>query len=122
MENKYLIATAIIDGKNEEFYRQGKQEGFYLAKTYSEKEIKYLQLQIQKFRVRIKNSFIRVGHIYSDDYIFFKNEIPELIVRVLENEYNMKTHFYGQGTEFIYFSNESNYNKIVNAFNEHFKF
>ncbi|AHF11227.1 MULTISPECIES: hypothetical protein [Dehalobacter] len=122
MDDQYLIATAIIDGENEEFFRKGKKEDFYLPKTYSEREIKHLQLEIQQFKTRIKNSFIRAGRIYSDDYSFLKNQIPEVLARLLEIELNMKINFYGQGAEFIYFSNESNYNKIISAYNEHFNF
>lgn len=121
MENKYLIATAFINGQNEEFYRNGSQEGFCLPKTYSEREITYLQSEIKKFRGRIKNSFNRAGRIYSDDYSFLKNEIPEVLVRVLENELSMKIYFYGQGTDYIFFSNENDYKEIINRFNEHFK-
>lgn len=119
--DKYLIATAIIDGKQEDFYREGKREGFYLHRTYSESEISGLQSEIQKFRSRISNSFKRVGYVYSDAYTFFSNQIPEVLIRVLEKELNIKMSACGQGSDFIIFSSDIiDYSKARNRYNEHF--
>lgn len=120
-EDKYIIATAIIDGRQEDFYRKGEKEGFYLSRTYSECEIRGLQSDIHKFRSRISNSFKRVGYIYSDAYTFFSNQIPEVLIRLLEKELNINISACGQGSDFIIFSSDViDFSKARNCYNEHF--
>lgn len=120
-DNKYLIATAEIDGKIEEFYRDGKKEGFYIHKNYTSKDIIFLQSSIQDNLHIIKFKFSRVGYFYSDDLGFCKLYLPEIICELLKKEFKMEINACGQGNNFIVYTDKINYIHARDRFNEHFK-
>lgn len=119
-DDKYLIATAEIDGEIQEFYRDGKKEGFYIHKHYTAWDVECLRTHIQDNMHLISSKFNRLGYFYSDISCFGKLYLPDLICELLKREFKIEVYAYGQEEKFIVYTNKINYNHARNRFNEHF--
>lgn len=118
--NKYLIATADIDGEVKEFYRDGKKEGFYIHKHYTASDISMLQSSIQDNLHLIKIKFSWVGYFYSNEFSFCKIYFPDVICELLKKQFNIGIDACGQGGDFIVYTNKIEYDHARDRFNDHF--
>lgn len=116
----YLYATATIDGKIEEFYREGKKPELFFPKKYDNWEIKCLHSSIQDWLHIIRVKFDRVGHFYSDDFSFCMLYLPDVICELLKIEFKTKVDFGYVGKEFIIFTDKIDRDSSEKLFNKHF--
>ncbi|MBZ9688383.1 hypothetical protein G9F72_018805 [Clostridium estertheticum] len=118
---KYLYATAPIDGEIKEFYRKGKKPEPFFYKIYDNREIKGLESSIQDSLHLIKLKLDRVGYFYSDDFSFCNLYLPDVICALLKIEFKTNVEARGQFDNFIIFTDKIDYLQAGRRFNEHFE-
>jgi len=119
--NKYVIATADIDGETKEFYRYKKNNDFYTPKHYTSHDIKSLRSSIEENNHLIRLKFNRVGYFFSDISVFCKLYYPEVICHILQEFYKYKNiDACGQGDDFIVYTDKIDHKHAVNMYNDHF--
>ncbi|WP_035290926.1 hypothetical protein [Clostridium sp. KNHs214] len=119
---RYLYATAEIDGKVKEFYREGKKPDIFFPSHYNAVQINCLRNSINNNMHLIRLSFERVGYLYSDKYDFFKLYLPEIICEILKIMFKTDIGACGQGDNFIVYINDKiKYSHAKDRYKQHFQ-
>lgn len=89
---KYLVATAVINGVEEEFHRKGERPAYFREKHFPESIIGEIRAEINESRGFIERKLRVKKIINSLEYGFFvtRNIEPEVICRLFEIEFNVK--------------------------------
>ncbi len=120
-EDKYILATADIDGEEITFYRNGKIEDFYTYKTYTKSDVSSLIKWIEANMHLIRHKFDLGGYFFSDDKLpFCQLYYPEIISEILKRKFNYNTNYGWEKSDFIIFTDKIDGYKAKQLFKKHF--